>query len=541
MIGNEIWRKYERCKDYLLRKSLVTSTNKYWNFYLGDQWNGLESGGEELPTMNFIKPIVKHKVSTVCQNNTVVNYSDTMGKDDLAEVYKTLSQIFSACWEKAEMDTNVWNMVKDGAIAGDSYAFFGTADVRDMQILSNMSVLLADEQKTDIQEQPFLIIRERLSVSKIKELARQNGIPEDESETLRPDKDTDYLIHNREDVEHKGDEGKTTSLLYLEKKDGVVYVAKSTKTCVYQPLGPICSELNGQMVRGMRLYPIVRFVWEDTPNNARGQGEVRELIPNQIEVNKSLARISMSVKMSAFPRLAYARESVLNPDDLDKVGAAIEVTGNNAQSINQMISYLSPMAMSSDARVFVNDLMTQTRELAGASDTALGNIDDPTRVAASAVIAINDQSTRSMNEQVAKVKKLTEDFARLWPEIWFTYHPEGMTVTKEVEGQAVPLTITKEQMEQMAPDIRVDVSQDNPWSKASEQQAADSLLDKEKITFEEYVELVPENGPVPKARLKKVLELRKVAMQQQALAEETMLQQRQLEGGMQDALPEMQK
>lgn len=533
MENNEIWRKYERCKDYVLRKRLVADTNKCWNFYLGDQWNGLEADGEYLPTMNFVKPIVKHKVSTVCQNNAVVNYSDTMGKEDLAEVYKTLSQIFAAFWEKAEMDTNVWNMVKDGAIAGDSYAFFGTADVRDMQILSNMSVLLADEQNPGIQGQPFIIIRERLAVGRIKETARANGIPEDEIETIRPDEDTDYLINNRDDVEHKGDEGKTTSLLYMEKIDGVVNVAKCTKTCEYQPLKPIQGELSGKPTRGMSMYPIVNFIWEDTPNNARGKGEVAELVPNQIEVNKSLARISMSVKMSAFPRLAYSSSMVQNPEDLDKVGAAIEVNTGGAQSINQMISYLSPMAMSSDARVFVNDLMTNTRELSGASDTALGNIDDPTRVAASAVIAINDQSTRSMNEQVAKVKKLTEDFARLWPEIWFTYNPAGMTVTREVDGIALPLTITKEDMERLAPDIRVDVSQDNPWSKNAEQQAADNLLGKNHITFDEYVELVPENGPVPKSKLKKLLEVRKAAQ----LAGQQMPM---LEGGEPNEMPEVQ-
>lgn len=535
MENNGIWRKYERCKDYILRKRLVTETNKYWNFYLGDQWNGLESGGEELPIMNFIKPIVKHKVSTVCQNNAVVNYSDAMGKEDLAEVYKTLSQIFAACWEKAEMDTGVWNIVKGGAIAGDAYAFFGTADVRDMQILSNMSVLLADEQNPSIQEQPFIIIRERLPVSGIKEIARQNGIPEDEIETIKPDEDTDYLIHNRDDVEHKGDEGKTTSLLYLEKVDGIVHVAKCTKTCVYQPLSAIRGELDGRPTRGMSMYPIVNFIWEDTPNSARGRGEVAELIPNQIEVNKSIVRISMSVKMSAFPRLAYSSSMIQNPEDLDKVGAAIEVNTGGAQSINQMISYLSPMAMSSDARVFVNDLMTNTRELSGASDTALGNIDDPTRVAASAIIAINDQSTKSMNEQVAKVKKLTEDFARLWPEIWFTYNPSGMTVTREVDGVTMPLTITKEDMERLAPDIRVDVSQDNPWSKNAEQQAADNLLEKGHVVFDEYVELVPENGPVPKSKLKKLLEARRAAQQ---LAQE---QAPPLEGGDPNEMPEMRQ
>ena len=60
--------------------------------------------------------------------NTSVNYSDTMGREDMAEVYKVLAQIFTAYWEKAEMDTNIWKMVKEGAIAGDSYAFFGTKD-----------------------------------------------------------------------------------------------------------------------------------------------------------------------------------------------------------------------------------------------------------------------------------------------------------------------------------------------------------------------------------------------------------------------------
>lgn len=256
MTDTDIWRQYERCRACILRKRLVANTNKYWTFYLGNQWDGLESGGEELPIMNFVKPIIRHKVSTVCQNHAVVSCSDAMGREDMADVYKTLSKIFSACREKAEMDTNIWTIVKNGAIAGESCAFFGTADVRDMQILSNMSALFADEQNPEIQEQPFLIIRERLSVRSIRELARQNGLPEDEIETIKPDEGTEYLIHNRDDVENTGDDGKTTSLLYLEKRDGVVHMTKCTKTCVYQPIRPICSALNGQMARGMRLYPM---------------------------------------------------------------------------------------------------------------------------------------------------------------------------------------------------------------------------------------------------------------------------------------------
>lgn len=502
---NNIWNKYETCKEYLQRKNLVANTNKYWNFYLGKQWEGCETS-EPLPFMNIIKPVIKYKVSTVSQNNVVANYSDALGRADMEEVYKQLNKMFAACWEKSEMDTNVWKVIKEGAIAGDSYAFFGTKDVRDIQILSNMSVLLGDEQNPKIQEQPFILIRERLAVGKVKEIAKANKIPQDEIETIRRDEDTDYLVGNREDVDLSDDDAKVTSILYMEKKDGVVHMARATRSCIYQPL-TACRAIkaNGEPSFGLKSYPLVNFVWEDVPNSARGQGEVQEMIPNQIEVNKTLARISMSIKMTAFPRIAYASGMLKNPGDLDKTGAALEIQGGSAQSINQMISYLNPMAMSSDARVFLNDMMDQTRELAGASDTSLGQISDPTRVAASAIIAIRDQSALPLNEQVAKTKKLTEDLARLWVDIWFAYNPDGLTVSYLEDNVPVTITITAEQMEQLNPDVRIDVSQDTPWTKNAEQQALDNMLDKQYITFEEYVELSPDSGPIPRNKLKKTI------------------------------------
>lgn len=514
---NDIWNKYETCKDYVNKKSLVTSTNKYWNFYLGKQWEGCQTR-DELPFMNLIKPVVKYKVSTVSQNNVIANYSDALGREDMAEVYKQLNKVFSACWEKAEMDTNVWKLIKEAAIAGDSYAYFGTANVKDVQILSNMSVLLGDEQSSDIQEQPFIIIRERLAVKTVKEIAKQNKVPDSDIEMIAPDEDNDYLVGNKDDVEHKGDDGKVTSLLYMQKIDGIVHVAKATQYCIYQPLKPIRAENpDGTPGYGLMRYPIVNFIWEDVPNSARGQGEVKELIPNQIEVNKTLARISMCIKMTAFPRIAYDKTALQNPDDLDKVGAAIEVSGNGAQSINQMIAYLQSAPMSADARVFLNDMMDQTRELAGASDTSLGQISDPTRVAASAIIAIRDQSALPLNEQVAKAKKLTEDLARLWVDIWFVYNPDGMSVAYEEDGLITNLTITAEDMKRIDPDIRIDVSQDTPWTKNAEQQALDNMLEKQYITFAEYVDLCPDSGVIPKNKLKKVLEERDQQMQEQMM------------------------
>ena len=73
------WKRYERGINYIYQKQLITRTNRDWNFYSGNQWDGVKSGGEELPFLNFIKPTIKHKVSTVSQNNMIANHSDAEG------------------------------------------------------------------------------------------------------------------------------------------------------------------------------------------------------------------------------------------------------------------------------------------------------------------------------------------------------------------------------------------------------------------------------------------------------------------------------
>ena len=79
-----VWQKYETAKDYLHRIDLVGRTDKAHRFYLGDQWAGVQAGGEELPMYNFIKPIVRYKVAIVAQNTMGAVYSP-MGTEKTPE------------------------------------------------------------------------------------------------------------------------------------------------------------------------------------------------------------------------------------------------------------------------------------------------------------------------------------------------------------------------------------------------------------------------------------------------------------------------
>lgn len=59
----KIWREYQKCKDYLDKKSLIKKTDENWNFYIGDQWSGVEAGGERLPVFNSLNQLSNTKLA----------------------------------------------------------------------------------------------------------------------------------------------------------------------------------------------------------------------------------------------------------------------------------------------------------------------------------------------------------------------------------------------------------------------------------------------------------------------------------------------
>lgn len=529
------WKLYEKGIDYINKKRLVSRTDRNWNFYSGKQWEGIKTNGEELPSLNFIKPTIKHKVSTVAQNNMVAHFSDAEGNEDMAEVYTMLDQKFSSAWEHSNMDMVLWSTIKDAAVTGDGILYFGTDKMSDVQQLPNTSLLYGDESESDIQKQPYVIIHQRLQVSTVKKMAIANGLSGEDIDLIVPDQETEYIVGNRDEVEEDfaAPSSKCTVLFYFTKVDGVVNVAKCTRGVVFEEIHPIAVQNpDGTYGKGMTLYPLLKYSWEDFPNDARGLSEVEQLIPNQLEVNKTLARRSMIIKLTAYPRLAYTAGGVINPEALNEVGMPIEVNSVSAQSVNQMISYLNPAQSNGDPKNFADDLMQYSQELSGSGETAMGNI-NPTRVAASAIIAIRDQAALPLNEQVAKEKTFVEQYAKLAIEIWAVYHPDGMDVlltkTDENGNEFKEMRrITKEDWDNLKAEVRIDTSQDNPWTKEAEQNWLDGVLDKQHITFEEYIDSSPEHGIIPKNKMQNIIKKRK-ALQMQQQAEQMQQQSAQME------------
>ena len=243
--SREIWKKYQKSLDYINSKALRDRTNKCWNFYKGKQWENINLGSsmpkEDLPQNNFIKPTVKYKVSTVAQKKMVARYTDMNYSSEFKEAREKLcaevSKYFVKSWEKSQMDKIVWKALKACAIQGDSYTFWGTDSPKDMpKIIPNTSVLLGDENITNIQNQPYIIIRERLGVEEVKAKAKANGISKKNIDMIKPDSDNTDEIQNTDEVSDK-----VTSLVYMCKKDGFLHIARTTKTVCYEEYHPVKS------------------------------------------------------------------------------------------------------------------------------------------------------------------------------------------------------------------------------------------------------------------------------------------------------------
>lgn len=528
MTTNRGWDKYEKCNQYLQENSVVECTRENWDFYLDNQWNigynrRLNVSGINLPFDNIIKPIIKFQTSTITQNAFVPTFNTEVSTERAQLVAGLMSRMIMRDWDLSHQKTRTWQIVKRGLIQGESYQYLGTADPKDDQVISNTNILFGDEGNPNIQEQPYIIVRERLLVSEIKRQGAENGVSEEELNKIQGDADKSFQIT---DTSNSDIEDKCTSILVFErKKDGYIYFSRSTKECEWQPERAMVEKTNGKVSRYAKLYPFVKFAPEDIPDVARGKSFVRPMIPNQIAINKILVRRDESNKISSFPRVIYDSNKIMNESDLDKAGAKIAVDGQ-VQSVKEAIDYLEPMSSSPDAAKLQEDLINRTREVNGSVDAITGAT-DPTRVSGSAVIAMREQSALPLNEPVDKLKQFVEDYANVWYEQKMLYNPKGF----EFEGQK----ITPKELDELNITIRIDVSQDTPWTKNAEQGFLDNIYSTKDITLEEYVDLAPENGVVPKGKMQKMFAIR--AQKAKEAEEAAIAQQQEQEAMMMQGVP----
>jgi len=512
-----VWKDFEKGRMYNRTKNLYRDTELNYNFYHGDQAKYLNIGKETPVILNIVKSIVKFKLGVVNSNAYAIVYNPNFynaqtERGVLQSLCDALSKHSNEVWELQQVGAKIKECLKDACIndEGIIHNYFDTTKQETIsEVIDKNNIYYGNENNSDIQSQPYIIISYRKPVIQVKEEAKLLGISQEKIDLITSDGET---------LEQAGyssttDEVNPMCLVLLKyyKINDEVYYSRAVKSI----------ELETKIPTGMKLYPVAHMVWEEMKGSARGIGAVRSVINNQIEINKIATRRAISVKLSAFPKPVVNEELVSNPEALEKVGSTIKLKGGaTIDDVRKQVGYLNPASMSTDAKNLQDDIQTNTKELEGAGDVATGNV-DPTQASGKAILAVQQATQQPLNEQVDTFKTFIEDLARIYFDIWKAYKVNGLQVLQDVKDENGKIikdengntieevyTISSEILKQLEPNIKIDITPSSPYDIYAEEQTLGNLLTGGYITFEEYIELLPDGSATRKDKLQELLKER---------------------------------
>lgn len=510
-----IWTLYDKSVMFARKHGYFTDVDRCNNFYNGDQWEGLLVEGIEPVQYNFIKPIVNYKVNKITKNLRAINYSaDNVEGTEFRTVAKKVCELFNQraarVWEKDQMDSKSKKIIRQAAINGEAI-LYTTYDEDDKnpknEILNKLDVFYGNENESDIQRQPYILAKQRMTVIEAQELAKYYELS---------DKDIELIKGDNDNVDEAGEDAKdeldnmVTVVTKFYRKNGTVHFSKSTKYV------DICKEKD----MGTILYPFSHMLWSDREGSARGEGEVRTLIPNQIETNKTAMRRLLTAKNTAYPQKIYNKDKISNPEAINTVGGLIEAEGMEVDDVRKVFATTTPAQMSPDVERLQNELISNTRELASASETATGQV-NPEDASGRAILAVQQASEQPLDDQNVAFNTMLEDVARIWLDMWKINNSDGLEMeeltTNPMNGeeQVIIKKIPSSVLEELKTTVRIDITPKGSYDKYAQEVSLENLAKTEQFMntawLEDYVSLLDNDAVMPKLKIEELIKKRKAA------------------------------
>jgi hypothetical protein len=184
--------------------------------------------------------------------------------------------------------------------------------------------------------------------------------------------------------------------------------------------------------------------------------------------------------------------------------------------------------MSPDVVKLQEDLIQVTRDLAGAGDTATGQV-NPEAASGRAILAVQQASQAPMTEQKESYKNFVEDYARIWLEYLIVYSENGVNMEEEVtdpntgEETVQIVNVPQTALQQLQATVKIDVTPKGVYDKFAQEQTVENLLLQGFFTaqrvgeLETYAKVLDDDAVAPKMKIQEAIdaikeEQRRIAM-----------------------------
>ena len=494
-----VYKRYDKGVSFNTQINLYDTVKENENFFIGKQWEGVESNGLPTPVFNFLKRVTLFQIATISSNNlsmqaTPLNSTSRYELGDLEQVTDVLNKQFAELFERNKIVTKVREFMRNAAVDGDgaTYSWFDP-DMETGQeakggivteIIENTRIIFGNPNERNVQEQPYVIIPMRKQVEYVKNLAEKNGVRKDDIDSIKADSEAydnkmDALTDNRVSM---------YVYLYRDFDTGTIHSYKCTQNV----------ELEADKDTELKFYPITWMNWDYIQDCYHGQALISQLLPNQKFVNKAFAMAMISLMTTAYPKIVYDKTRIPKWDS--RVGAAIGVNGGDMNSIAKIID---PAQISPQIGQFIDLAVNYTQNFMGASDAALG---DTRPDNTSAIIALQRASNAPLELVKLNMYESIEDLGRIYLDMMRVYYGTRYVQVKflskqEMNNQPLGMSLQNEEfnkpfdfsiLNEIPMSLKLDVGASSYWSEITTVQTLDNLLMQGKIELVDYLERIPE-------------------------------------------------
>lgn len=511
-----ILKKYEKCYGFNQQIGLYDQVKVNEDFFIGNQWEGVQSNGLPTPTYNMFKRVINFQVSTITSDNMAIQVTglpSTSGytAKQLERICGIINHQIAAIMERNKIVAKNREFLRNAAVTGDGCIHFyfdpsienGQMVKGEIQaeVLDNLRVLFGNPNCRDVQRQPFIIIARRELVEDVrwriedlKEMGREDG------ETYCKVENPDDIRPDSEKFPNEYDsytDDKVTVLTYYfrNRETGTIWCIETTEKQIIREAYD--TELT--------LYPLVWINWDYIRDCYHGQAMVTGLLSNQKFINKMFALVGISLLTTAFPKYVYDRTRIRNWSG--DVGTAIGVNGNVAD----VAKVIEGASVSPQIAQFIELSFDKTHSLLGASDVAMG---DSRPDNTSAIIALQRAANTPMELTKQQDYQAMEDAARIWIDMMAVNYgirmvevdmdmdkpgeqPLGMDLPAQTFMEPFDFSVLKN----IQLSIKQDVGASSYWSEMANVQTLEGLLMNKHISAVQFLERLPSGYLVKKQEL----------------------------------------
>ena len=187
---------------------------------------------------------------------------------------------------------------------------------------------------------------------------------------------------------------------------------------------------------------------------------------------------------TAFSKVIYDKSKI--PEWSNEVGEAIAAYGGG--NIADSVSVLGVGEMQSGYMELIDSAIEVTKDLMGATESALGNLEASNT---SAILALQETSRIPLEQIRASYYKCVEDIANIWADMMCAYYPSERLLPFDTEDGGACEAVDFSLLKSGFLSARVDVAEISRYTAASAQSMLDKLLEGGHISPSSYVKRLP--------------------------------------------------